>query len=38
MYAAFAAPFNVSGPENAYERQFTVFNLKTLFAEPKPSL
>lgn len=36
FYAAFAAPHASTGPINAYNRQFTKFNVTALFQEPMP--
>jgi len=35
LYVSFAAPHNVGGPVEAYSRQFTQFDVKTLLNEPK---
>mmetsp|Transcript_465 Transcript_465/g.622 ORF Transcript_465/g.622 Transcript_465/m.622 type:complete len:319 (-) Transcript_465:18-974(-) len=36
LYVAFAAPHASGGEEEAYARQFTHFNVASLFAEPAP--
>jgi len=38
MYVAFAAQHNVGGKVEAYNRQFTKFDVKKLFNEPKPQI
>ena len=37
MYAAFAAPNGVGGPDSGFDRQFTSFDLNKLFAVPIPT-
>jgi hypothetical protein len=37
MWVSFARQSYLAGPANAYARQFTRFNLTSLFAEPRPS-
>jgi len=36
LYVSYAAPHNIGGPAEAYARQFTQFDLKTLFVEQPP--
>jgi len=33
LYVSFASPFNVGGPEKAFDRQYTVLDLNLLFSE-----
>jgi len=37
MYVSFAAQHNVGGKVAAYDRQFTKFDVRKLFSEPKPN-
>jgi len=37
IYVSFAKPTYINGPENGYDRQFTIFNLNELFAVTSPS-
>mmetsp|Transcript_60711 Transcript_60711/g.130970 ORF Transcript_60711/g.130970 Transcript_60711/m.130970 type:complete len:448 (+) Transcript_60711:69-1412(+) len=37
MWVSFARQSYYAGPENAYDRQFTKFDLRKLFAEPRPT-
>ncbi len=37
MFVSFARKDNGTGPENAYDRQFTKLNLTALFSEPAPT-
>lgn len=37
MYVSFAAKSNGAPPMNAYDRQFTMLNLTTLFNDQQPS-
>jgi isopenicillin-N N-acyltransferase-like protein len=36
LYVSFAAPHNTTGPVAAYDRQYTQWDLRSLFAEPAP--
>lgn len=38
MYVSNARGSNESGPLNAYDRQFVMLDMKSLFEEPKPSI
>lgn len=37
LYASFAAPFGVGGPQSAFDRQFTSFDLGLLFSAVLPA-
>jgi len=37
MWVSFARQTYLTGPENAFDRQYTKFNLTSLFGEPNPS-